>query len=991
MKTTKITVLIISVVVIMTTIITGVFIGINYFFQKDNSVNKSYQQLKNLEKQFVASIHQLEHFSDVNEVKYLSQFNQFNELQKKSINHFKPECEKLQKELKVVNEQNQSKINYLFNQFNPIVNNCNQSVKNLKINYNLLFFSSKDYYQRSIDSLSEQLQLFLEQKFNSNFMSEDNQQKFIDKYENLKINFQIKKQEYDQNKDNSLSLSFFNQILNSFSTLQNKSLEIKRNFQNAQKEFVKQLSKESKIKLGQYSKFLKKAVKNYPVLEVQKNDTVQQAMQTEKSWLEFQNSLDILPLNTIDTSLDLNYKKNIFLSLQQKSLQLKSQIKEVATESLDKKYDFNFISLINQLQLYKNHRLNSIQQKAFNKIAYLKIDANDVLEPSQLKIIKNFFNFFTTLNQDIVEEILLTDNFKTVLSFWFAKIPDFYSQHLLSHWQLFNQYSNYQEQIKAFFEDHWDIFLSTLLEVNQLNNFNTLIKQIMIIYFDLLDHVQQDHVQQVKFSYYPQSKSSDHITMFVQHYNDWKKKLVEIKKLSFLSYHLSDNDFLLDDYFKQEALKLFKDFDQLQKQFQELNQKKHDLISIGFKYQHYQEKFYCKDHQSSLNCSYCTEKKYENQEIVCLKNIFQFDVKINHFHFKLDTFTIDQIFFNEKKMIKNNWMYYLITLWQQNSLLTSIKKLSQQLLIASSDQKKATQNIITYDLAWLQYYQKAKSSQAAIQFFTTMKFNDNNLNNLQKLTKDLTLKNGSYWHEWRLLNQQFDSLSKQISLSHQDVMAFYQETCHNNTIYQKFLSSAVQLFNPFASWYYSIHYYQQQIQKNSDFCQNIANNLPAKEWQLIDPVIQNISLIATDNQQFDWFTKFAKNGVNYYAYKDLLFILFKFILFIESGFFIVKGIKFLSLIGIWGKIFISSSILLSLINVMETIYMAGFEQLPIFDDKQKLVTYQHSKEFVKYFLSVIDNYIWTAINISFFSFLFLFMKKKKREQKYNDIIVKILN
>ena len=127
-----------------------------------------------------------------------------------------------------------------------------------------------------------------------------------------------------------------------------------------------------------------------------------------------------------------------------------------------------------------------------------------------------------------------------------------------------------------------------------------------------------------------------------------------------------------------DILTIFKDFVQIKKQFQELLNQNHDSISV-FQYQHYQESFYCRNNQSNLNCSYYDEKKYENQEIVCLKIIFQFDVKMNHFHFKLDTFTIHKIFFNEHKIVKRN-LTYLITLWQKNSILTSIQKLSQKLL-----------------------------------------------------------------------------------------------------------------------------------------------------------------------------------------------------------------------------------------------------------------------------------------------------------------------
>lgn len=72
-------------------------------------------------------------------------------------------------------------------------------------------------------------------------------------------------------------------------------------------------------------------------------------------------------------------------------------------------------------------------------------------------------------------------------------------------------------------------------------------------------------------------------------------------------------------------------------------------------------------------------------------------------------------------------------------------------------------------------------------------------------------------NEWRSLNQQFDDLNNHIWLSHEDVTAFSQETCHNSTIYNDFLSSANKSFNIIANWYYSINYCQQLIEKNSDF------------------------------------------------------------------------------------------------------------------------------------------------------------------------------
>jgi len=76
------------------------FIGL----EENVNNNKSYQQLKNLESQFTNLINesQIEHFHDA---KYLLKLNKFTQLQKKFINKFNPECEKLKKELTAINKK----------------------------------------------------------------------------------------------------------------------------------------------------------------------------------------------------------------------------------------------------------------------------------------------------------------------------------------------------------------------------------------------------------------------------------------------------------------------------------------------------------------------------------------------------------------------------------------------------------------------------------------------------------------------------------------------------------------------------------------------------------------------------------------------------------------------------------------------------------------------------------------------------------------------
>lgn len=168
-------------------------------------------------------------------------------------------------------------------------------------------------------------------------------------------------------------------------------------------------------------------------------------------------------------------------------------------KSLSTKYDYDltFINFINQLKLHKNYHLNDTQGKEFVKIADLKIDTNDILESSQFDLVKNFFNFFDKINKDTIEEILLTDNFKATLTFWFTKMSTKFNvecHDLLSNLSLFDQCISYKAQDKKVLMTKFDIFLSTLFQNKFI--FYDIFQQVIIIYFQLLDHIRQHYVQQ---------------------------------------------------------------------------------------------------------------------------------------------------------------------------------------------------------------------------------------------------------------------------------------------------------------------------------------------------------------------------------------------------------------------------------------------------------------------------------------------------------------
>jgi len=71
------------------------------------------------------------------------------------------------------------------------------------------------------------MQSFLEQNFNSEFMSKMHQQKFMAEYNDLKENVLAEIQKLNQNLNTNNSLAIFNETLTSLSTLNHKVLKIK--------------------------------------------------------------------------------------------------------------------------------------------------------------------------------------------------------------------------------------------------------------------------------------------------------------------------------------------------------------------------------------------------------------------------------------------------------------------------------------------------------------------------------------------------------------------------------------------------------------------------------------------------------------------------------------------------------------------------------------------------------------------------------------------